>query len=113
MEAVSSAPVQPPQPQVVYQEPLAGKVPGAADPPIAPKDKAGRQIVNQDVKVEYRDQNGRVLSPEKAKELKGKVKFQVSRTCDMQKSGISNNQQPTDSLRDSHTRFERQRGCGV
>jgi dolichyl-phosphate-mannose-protein mannosyltransferase len=77
-DAISSALAAPPQPQVVYQEPAPGRVPGAADPPVAPADPAGRHVVKQDVKVEYRDQKGRILSPEKAKEMKGKVKFQVN-----------------------------------
>jgi hypothetical protein len=52
-------------------------MPGAAEPPVAPKDRAGRHVIKEEQSVEYRDQKGRIIPADKAMEMKGKVKFQV------------------------------------
>ncbi len=42
-------------------------------PPLAP----GQSVLSREEKVEYRDQDGNLLSPEQVKQLEGKVSFKT------------------------------------
>ena len=53
----------------------AGKQKASKDPNVTPQPSAEEQIVHQEEKVEYRDQDGNLLDESQVAELSGKVSF--------------------------------------
>ncbi|CZR64148.1 related to dolichyl-phosphate-mannose-protein mannosyltransferase [Phialocephala subalpina] len=71
----------PPPPAAGEQKPIIEQPPAGISeaPPLVSPPPAGmaQSVVSREEKVEYRDQDGNLLSPEQVKELEGKVSFKT------------------------------------